>query len=536
MTRHRLPGITALAMFLVAVTSSVPAQSPVGEVRFANSGSPAAQATFLRGLAQLHNFEYEDAAAAFVEAEKTDPRFAMAYWGEAMTFNHPIWMEQDRDAAMKALGKLASTPEERRAKATTDREKAYIDALEILYGEGTKNERDARYAEAMRSLSAKYPDDPDAAAFSALAILGAAHEGRDVPTYMRAAAILEDVVCRYPNHPGAAHYLIHSYDDPAHAVLGLRAARSYSKIAPDAAHAQHMTSHIFIAMGMWDDVVAANETAVAVVNRGREKKGLPPVSCGHYPYWLEYGYLQQGRLADARRLLESCRAQAGPADHSGHGGKPDPDKSPASSLVQMWTRYLVDTNDWAGDVAGWQLPVGNFPARRVTYEWASGFGAARRGDLSGARASLTRLSAARRELDAESAKKENPDRSWSSRAGILEDQLRALIDARAGRREEALAALRQAAAAEAAMPFEFGPPFIDKPTPELLGELLLEGSRPKDARRAFEAALARAPERTASLEGLERAARASGDEEAAGRAASRLRSIRGRAAAGPGGR
>jgi tetratricopeptide (TPR) repeat protein len=534
MTRRRIAPIALVWVFLTAAASRAVGQSPVGEVHFANSGSPAAQPAFLRGLAQLHNFEYDDAAAAFAEAERTDPGFAMAYWGEAMTFNHPIWMEQNRDAARKALERLAPTPEARRSKAPTEREKAYLDAVEVLFGEGTKNERDVRYAEAMRSLSAKYPDDPDAAAFSALAILGTAHEGRDVPTYMRAAAILEELTCRYPNHPGAAHYLIHSYDDPAHAVLGLRAARRYSRIAPDAAHAQHMTSHIFIAMGMWDDVVLANETAVAVVNRGREKDGLPPVSCGHYPYWLEYGYLQQGRATDARRLLEGCRAQVGAADHSRHGEKPDPDKSPAASLVQMWARFLVDTNDWAGDVARWQIPVGDAPARRVTYEWTSGFGAVRRGDSAGARAALSRLSAARGELDADLAKKEGSDRSWSKRAGILEDQLRAMIDARAGDGDAALSTLRQAADAEAAMPFEFGPPFIDKPTQELLGELLLERSRPEDARRAFEAALARAPERTASLEGLEKAARAAGDTETATRVASRLRTIRQRGDAKPG--
>ena len=282
-------------MVLVRGVLGASGETPVGEVHFANSGAHGAQAAFLRGLAQLHNFEYADAAEAFRQAEKTDPGFAMAYWGEAMTHNHPIWMEQDKDAARKALEKLGPTPEVRRGKVPSARERAYLDAVEILYGNGTKNERDVRYAAAMRSLSQKYPDDPDAAAFSALAILGTAHEGRDVSTYMRAAAILEELTCRYPDHPGAAHYLIHSYDDPAHAVLGLRAARRYSKIAPDAAHAQHMTSHIFIAMGMWDEVVAANETAVAVVNRGRERKGLPPVSCGHYAYWLEYGYLEQGK-------------------------------------------------------------------------------------------------------------------------------------------------------------------------------------------------------------------------------------------------
>ena len=523
----------ALALSL-AGAAAASGQTPVGEVHFVNSGAPSAQAAFLRGLAQLHNFEYDDAAEAFLQAQQKDPDFAMAYWGEAMTHNHPIWMEQDRDAAVKALEKLGPTPEARRAKAPTEREKAYVDAVEILYGIGSKNDRDVRYADAMRSLSAKYPDDADAAAFSALAILGTAHEGRDVPTYMRAAAILEELTCRYPGHPGAAHYLIHSYDDPAHAVLGLRAARSYSKIAPDAAHAQHMTSHIFVAMGMWDDVVTANETAVAVVNRGREKKGLPPNSCGHYPYWLEYGYLEQGRPTDAKRVLEACRAQASVADHSGHGGKPDPDRSPLGSLVQMWTRYLVDTDDWAGDVARWDLPIGDEASRRVTFEWARGFGAARRGDSAGAKAALSRLSAARRELNADLAKKETSEQSWVKRAEILEVQLAAMVDSLRGETDRALAALRRAADAEDAMPFEFGPPFIDKPTRELLGEMLLRQGRAADARRAFEAALARAPERAASLAGLEQAARAAGDAETASRVAARLRAIRQRAEPNPG--
>ncbi len=517
----------ALTVLLAASTALVDGQTPVGEVHFANSGSPDAQGAFLRGLAQLHNFEYDDAAEAFRNAQQIDPGFAMAYWGEAMTENHPIWMEQDRDAARKALEKLAPSSAARRAKAPTERERAYLAAVEVLYGEGSKKERDLRYAEAMRALSEEYPDDPDAAAFSALAILGTAHEGRDIPTYMRAAAILEGVACRHPNHPGGVHYLIHSYDDPVHAVLGLSAARSYSKIAPDAAHAQHMTSHIFIAMGMWHDVVAANETAVAVVNRDREKKGRPHVSCGHYAYWLEYGYLERGRVADAKRLLEGCRDQAGSAPaHAGHPGDADPDRSPVGSFIQMWTRYLVDTDDWTGEVARWNVSPGDRPAPRVTYEWVTGFASAKRGDVASARAALARLSAARRELDADMAKKEVPEPAWSKRAEILEDELEAMIDVAEGRVDAAIAALRKAVEKETAMPFEFGPPFVDKPTTELLGKLLLDRGRPAEARRAFEAALARAPERIASLEGLEKAARALGDLEAAKSIASRIRAIR----------
>src|SRR5207247_4887324 len=230
-----------------------------------SSGSPSAQSAFLRALAQLHNFEYDSAADLFKQAQQVDPRFAMAYWGEAMTYNHPVWADQDRDTAVKALERLGQTPEVRIAKAATEREKDYMRAVEILYGDGDKVSRDFAYADAMAALHRKFPDDVDAAAFHALALLGTAHEGRDFAIYMQSAAILEPLFPSHPNHPGIAHYLIHSYDDPVHAPLGLRAARAYSKIAPSAGHAQHMCSHIFVAMGMWEDVVTANEAAIRVV-------------------------------------------------------------------------------------------------------------------------------------------------------------------------------------------------------------------------------------------------------------------------------
>jgi hypothetical protein len=151
-------------------------------------------------------------------------------------------------------------------KAKTPREKAYLAAGEALFGEGEKNDRDRRYALAMEQLHAKYPDDVDATCFYALALLGTSNAGRDVPTYMRAAALMEEVFERNPQHPGAAHYLIHSVDDSVHAPLGLRAAYAYAKIAPDSPHAQHMTSHIFLALGMWDETVAANERTIQLIN------------------------------------------------------------------------------------------------------------------------------------------------------------------------------------------------------------------------------------------------------------------------------
>src|SRR5262245_21166932 len=234
----------------------------------------------------------------------------MAYWGEAMTKTHPLWHQEEVAAAREILGHLGATPEARLAKARTEREKAYLRAVEILYGDGTKEQRDKSYESAMAGLHRQYPEDVDAASFYALAILGTAEQGRDFATYMRAAAVLEEVFPKHPRHPGVVHYLIHCYDDSVHAPLGLRAARIYSKIAPEADHAQHMTSHIFLALGMWDEEIAANETAMGVVNRYRQKIGKGPSFCGHYNEWLQYGYLQQGRVEDARRIMNGCRKQA----------------------------------------------------------------------------------------------------------------------------------------------------------------------------------------------------------------------------------
>lgn len=508
----------------------------VGDVRFANSGASAAQAPFLAGLAQLHNFEYDAAATLFRRAQEIDPGFAMAYWGEAMTYNHPVWMQQDRDAAQKALARLGQTPEARLAKAPTEREKDYLRAVDVLYGTGEKIARDIAYADAMAGLHRNNPADADAAAFHALAVLGTAHAGRDFATYMRAAAVVEPVFREFPNHPGAAHYLIHSYDDPVHAPLGLRAARAYSKIAPAAPHAQHMTSHIFVALGMWDDVVAANEAAIGVVDRARKERGQPPSSCGHYNMWLAYGYLQQGRRTDAKRLVGECYTSAGGTITGHHGDAaalplPPPataQTTPPGPFALMRSRYVIDTEDWKGDVAGWKAPSPGLPAAQITTEFVNGLIAVRTNTLPGAREALSRLRAARAALDAQFDKNAT-DQSPRTRAQILELQLGALIQIAEGEKTTSIDRLREAAALEDKMPFEFGPPFIDKPSHEVLGEALLALGRAREARAAFEAALSRTPGRTTALLGLMRAATAGGDQAKAAEARGQLRAIWSRA-------
>ena len=493
----------ALTFSLLLAGSQTVAAGEYGHVDFANSGAPAAQADFLDGLALLHDFEYPAAAEAFRRAEAADPGFAMAYWGEAMTFNHPIWMQQDLKAAQAALNKLAPTPAARRAKAKTEREKGYLDAVEILYGDGSKEERDFRYEDAMAKLHARYPDDVDAAAFYGLAILGTAHAGRDIATYMRAAGVLEEAWMNHRDHPGLVHYLIHSYDDPAHAPLGLRAARIYAKIAPDAGHAQHMTSHIFLALGMWREVVQANIAAIADVDRVRKAAGASPVGCGHYPSWLGYAYLQLGQMDKARSAVALCRAAVESQAAMDHPGMSmDPDASLTGAFANMRLRYLLDTGDWTGEIAGWTLPKTAGPGARLDFAFARAMGEIMQGHRAAARQALAELEAVGREVVDIKTKSGDPDPSYRVRPEIFLFEAQALLAEQEGDFAGAERLLLQAVGLEDKLPIAFGPPTIDKPTHELLGEFLLRRGRKDEAHAEFEKAVARTPGRRLTEQGF----------------------------------
>jgi tetratricopeptide (TPR) repeat protein len=492
---------------LVAGAAPLVSQShKLGRISFPNSGARAAQPAFLKGVLLLHSFEYEDAAAAFREAQRIDPGFALAFWGEAMTHNHPVWNEQAADSARSILARLGSTPEARAAKARTARERAWLETVEILYGEGEKARRDTLYSAALERLASAYPDDQEAQAFYALSLMGLSQAVRNVPTYMRAGAIAQEVFLANPEHPGAAHYVIHAFDDAQHAPLGLRAARAYSKIAPGADHAQHMTSHIFLGLGMWDETVAANETASFGTDRDRTKWGP-----GHYTHWLGYGLLQQGRFAEARRHLESVRPNLGM-----------PPRSPRKAyMLAMRAHYLVSTERWSDPATAWELDTaGVGPGPLAMDAFALGLAALGRSDRAGAERWLE-------ELERRAAAAPAADRYGANGAvpRVLARELRALLVLVDGRKDEALALLREAAAVEDTLPLEYGPPDIVKPTHELLGEVLLGLGQGRDAQREFERSLQLAPRRALSLLGLARAAMMSGDREAAARAHAELRRI-----------
>ncbi len=472
------------ALTFAMLAGAVPATAQdLGRVEFPTSGSLAAQPKVLEGVGFLHNFEYESARAAFREAQRIEPGFAMAYWGEAMTYTHPVWNQKDADSARMALGRLGPTPEARAAKAPTAREKAYLRAVEVLYGEGPKPRLDTLYAVEMERLSAAYPEDEDARSLHALALIGLSQGERVVSTYMRAGAIALEVLSRNPAHPGALHYAIHAFDDPVHAPLGLSAARTYSQIAPDAPHAQHMTTHIFLALGMWDEVISQN-----VVASGPERSAWTP---NHYTAWLLYGYLQAGRHAEARGHLELTRGNMRPRQ--------------AATMAVMDAHYLIDTERWDDPVA-LAADAPQVPTRiGALVAFARAYAALRRGDA----AALTRWRNALAAAAADSA------RTFER---VLALQLAGAEAHAAGQNEAAIARLREAAALEESMPVEFGPPAVVKPSYELLGEALLAMARYDEAVGAFRRSLELAPKRWLSLRGLSRAATLAGDPAAADRA------------------
>ncbi len=490
MSRASFAMVQRTAVLLLVLSPGVLTAQDLGRVEFANSGAAAAQEPFLTGVLLLHSFEYERAAQAFRHAQEIDPDFALAYWGEAMTYNHPVWNQQDRAAARVALDRF---PPEKRLATTLDfRERMYLDAIEILYGEGSKERRDTLYAEAMERLVDQYPDDAEAKAFYALALLGLSQGERNVPTYMRAAAVALEVFDRNPLHPGAAHYVIHSFDDPTHAPLGLTAARAYAKIAPDAPHAQHMTTHIFVAMGLWDDVVSQNTVA----------SGAKPWRPGHYTSWLGYGYLQQGRFTDAENLLNEVWENLGE----------DPPPGRRAYLADMRAHFIVNTEQWDTPMlrAGVELADVDFWGSRGRDVFISFYAAIKRGEHVDRERAVAAMQAA-----------QGDDRS----TGILLLELQALLALENGQPDKALRLMREATQAEDTMPFEFGPPVVVKPSHELFGEILLDLGRASDAQQQFERALQLAPKRALALRGLGRAAAAAGDRRMAQRAYQTLLSI-----------
>ena len=476
-----IPIATLVLSTALGLWAPLPGQSRnLGKVDFPTSGSPAAQEHFLEGVLYLHNFEFEDAREEFQKAQQLNPGFAMAYWGESLTYNHALWRQADVAAGRKALEKLAPTLEARLAKAPTPREKDFLASLEALWGPGDKTARDQAYHDALAKMYEKYSGDHEVASLYALSILGLTNGTRDFRNYMRAASIVEMVFGQNPQHPGAAHYMIHSYDDPIHAPLGLRAAATYAKIAPAASHAQHMVSHIYVALGQWDEAVQANEQAWEVSNQRRQRKRLGIGQLDFHSYsWLHYSYLQQGRYQDAHEMLETV-VEVHRSDDKGRLG---------SYYNRMRAGQVIESRDWNAS-----LP----PSLETDQDiFADALVALGTGHIDKARLLVGRFS------------------GNSPAMQIMKKEMQALLLHKTGKSDQAIALLTEATAQEEGMALSYGPPNPMKPSHELLGEILLELGRPEEAVEVFQKTLERAPRRALSLLGLARAAKRSGQRRLA---------------------
>ena len=500
----------ALVLLVTLTFVSNAQQSQLGRVEFPTSGSAKAQASFLRGLAALHSFWYEEALEAFRESTKIDPDFAMGYWGEAMTYNHPLWSEQDIAAAREVLAKIKETSK------LTDRERAYIAAVRLLYGEGDKRTRDAAYSAAMEKIYRAYPDDLDAAAFYSLSLLGMVRpEDKSYRLQAKAGAIALEIYRKNPDHPGAAHYIIHAFDDPDHAILALPAARRYADIAPEAHHARHMPSHIFLQLGMWPEAAASNESAWQASDAWMKRKNLSVgVRDYHSLHWLLYVYLQQGRYSEAEKLLNLMKKVM---SESTYDNKLRPDYY-ENSYASMAAAFVVETQRW--DLANELFPDSKTPgaSEPTSMDGSHGGHGSAPAPADNAGATVRNPRASRnlpifiRGMSAAARGSSNVD---SNPGTIRELQVAALSASMKNDHVHAIEWMKKATALEEAMSPPSGPPILIKPTHELFGEILLRAGKPAEAAEQFRVALLRQPNRARSLLGLARAAAQSGDQTTA---------------------
>ena len=475
----------------------------IGTAHFTTSCSPAAQQHVDRGVTLLHSFWFAPAREAFTAAANADDGCGIAYWGIAMTWlDNPLGgvippaNVQPGQAAVEQASKIG---------ASTKREQGYIAAIETLYKDATTVDfrtRALAYEQAMEQLSLTYPDDQEAAIFYALALnITALPTDKTFSNTLKAAKILEGVSVAQPDHPAIAHYLIHSYDYPPIAQHGLGAARRYASIAPAVPHAQHMPSHIFTRLGYWQESVDANRQAfaAAMTSAGQLPPGVAPVDALHAMDYLMYAYLQMGQDAKAQGVLNEVMVL-----------QRAPERQPeAYALAAIPARAILEPGRWS-DAALLSLPTfsyawDRFPHAEAVLVFARGLGAARSGDVAGARRDADRLT----ELSAALVAQKQP--YWVEQVEIQRQLVLALVARAEGQDQEALRLLREAVTREAATDKHPVTPGPLVPASELLGEVLLELNAPAEALAAFEAVQATEPNRFRAIYGAGRAAELAGD-------------------------
>lgn len=486
----------------------------LGKLEFESSCSRPAHQLLEQGLAWLHSFEYADAAQTFEQAAVADRTCALAHWGVAMSYYHPLWapptaaeLEQGRTALAKA--RLAGT--------TSQRERDYVDAISAFYRNSDQLDHKTRvlaYNAAMAELHRRYPKDNEAAVFYALSLIAVGTMDKD-PNFTeekKAAAILNRVLAVNPDHPGVAHYLIHSFDYPPLAQLALPAAKRYSNIAPDSAHAQHMPSHIFTRLGLWEDAIASDLKAEAAARAYASAKAMPGSwdERLHAMDYLTYAYLQTGQDAKAQGVWDDVKAiqRVDP-----------PNLKVAYTATAIPARILLERREWE-KAASLELPANvralvplkDFQWAEAHIHFARAVGAARGDRAAPARSEVAKLKAIEQALVVPAGTYD-----WKKQVSISRQIAEAWLEQTEGNTDAAVRLMTAAADLDDATDKHPVTPGAILPAREQLGELLLDMGKPQAALAAFEASLQRAPRRLAGLYGAARAAKLAGDSAKAAR-------------------
>ena len=479
----------------------------LGRVNFAVSCNRAAQQQFNRAVALLHSFWYEEAQKGFVEVTKTDAKCGMGYWGIAMSSYHPVWappLAADLQTGVAAVQKANLVG------ARTQREKDYIAAIEVFYQGADKLDHRTRalaYEKAMEQLYLRYPKDHEAAIFYALALLGTAQlTDKSYANQKKAAEILNKVLAAEPQHPGVAHYLIHSFDYPALAQLALAAARSYAKIAPSSPHALHMPSHIFTRLGLWQESIESNIASAAAASNhvAKTHPGAAAFDQLHAMDYLAYAYLQSAQDGKAKEMIDALYRM----------NKVDADVFQAAyAFAAIPARYALERRQWSEAAAlkvhPTDFPWNKFPYAEAMIYFARSVGASRSGNTAAASKDLERLSSIQRSLT------EAKEDYWATQVEIQRREAAAWLAQAEGKPEEALKLMQSAADLEDTTEKAPVTPGAIVPARELLGELLLELRQPQQALKEFEASLLVSPNRFNGVYGAAKAAELSGDREKA---------------------
>ncbi len=481
----------------------------LGKVNFPISCSVPAQKQFNRAVAWLHSFEYGEAEKAFIAVTAIDPKCSLGHWGVAMSNYHPIWAPPTVEELKKGW---AAIEKAKSVGARTAREGDYIAAIEVFYkdaGELDHRTRVMAYSEAMERLYRRYPKDREAAVFYALTLIatGMMANDKSYTNEKKAAEILKRVLAVEPEHPGVAHYLIHGYDFPPLAALALPAARSYAKIAPASAHAQHMPSHIFTRLGLWREAIQSNLDAVSAAKAYAIRNHLVGAwdEQLHAMDYLAYAYLQSGQDKRARRVVDELNRiqQAEPENFK-----------VAYAFSAIPARYALERRRWT-EAASLTLSPAGFPWRRFPWaeahlHFARALGAARSGDVTLARQEVEKLTVIRQALS-----EIKNDYDWAKQVEIHRRAAAAWLALADGRREEALQLMLAAAELDDLTDKHPVTPGSLIPAREQLADLLLELNRPADALKEFETSLGNAPNRFNGVYGAAKAALALGDQRKA---------------------